>query len=239
MRKTGSFGLLLLAISLTSLAQKPVNDANAEKRTVPAFTGIDVGTGITLYLTKGDAAQLAVSASEAKYRDKIVTTVKNGILHIRYENDVKAINKLKKSKELKAYVSYEILNKLNISTGGTVKLDGVLQVPDLALAVSTGAKMDGEVNIAGLKVNMSTGSKVNLSGKADNLDVSSNTGGKFFGENLATKYCSVNVSTGGEARLNVDKELKALANTGGKVKYKGDGVIREVKTNTGGKISKI
>jgi hypothetical protein len=37
----------------------------------------------------------------------------------------------------------------------------------------------------------------------------------------------------------VEKELNVKANTGGYVKYKGNAGIREVKTNTGGTVSKI
>jgi hypothetical protein len=42
------------------------------KGQVPSFTGIDIGGGIDLYLSQGEEA-VAVSASEAKYRDKIRT----------------------------------------------------------------------------------------------------------------------------------------------------------------------
>ena len=55
--------------------QKTINDPNAQKRQVPSFTGIDIGGGIDLYLSQGEEA-VAVSASEAKYRDKIRTEVK-------------------------------------------------------------------------------------------------------------------------------------------------------------------
>ena len=55
---------------LQRISQKTINDPNAEKRQVPSFTGIDIGGGIDLYLSQGEEA-VAVSASEAKYRDKI------------------------------------------------------------------------------------------------------------------------------------------------------------------------
>ena len=90
-----------------------------------------------------------------------------------------------------------------------------------------------------MKVNQSTGSKITLSGKTDDLDVQGSTGSKFLGENLQTANCSAEASTGARIYITVQKELSAKANTGGNIKYKGEGGIREVKIHTGGSISKI
>jgi len=60
-----------------------------------------------------------------------------------------------------------------------------------------------------------------------------------LGEGLKTINCSAAAATGAGVIINVEKELEARANTGGYIKYKGDGGIRTVKTNTGGSVSKI
>ena len=67
------------------IAQKTVNDPNAEKRNVSGYHAIEVGGGIDLYLSQGEEA-VAVSASETKYRDRIKTEVKNGVLKIWYDH---------------------------------------------------------------------------------------------------------------------------------------------------------
>jgi hypothetical protein len=78
-----------------------------------------------------------------------------------------------------------------------------------------------------------------LSGKVDNLEAEGSTGSKFMGENLNTNTCSAEMGTGAGIYISVEKELNVKANTGGYVKYKGNAGIREVKTNTGGTVSKI
>src|SRR5687768_13691655 len=100
--------LVLLAVG-SAFGQKTFNDANAEKRTVGSFHGIDVGTGIELWLSEGATEEVAVSASETEFRDKIVTKVENGILKIHYDNKIGAVNKTRENKRLKAYVSYKTL----------------------------------------------------------------------------------------------------------------------------------
>jgi len=239
MKKILLSSLLLVALVITSFAQKTINDANAEKRTVGAFHGIDVATGIELTLTKGTTEEVAVSASEIEFRDKIVTEVVNGILKIHYETKSGAINKRKESKNLRAYVSYKAIDVLHVTTGADVKIEGVLEVTTLDLKANTGGLVKGEVNIGTLTVDQNTGSKITLTGKVDKLEAEGDTGSKFQGEDLATNTCSVEMSTGAGIYISVDKELNVKANTGGYVKYKGNAGIREIKTNTGGSVSKI
>lgn len=236
--------VILSFVFLTSLlvsifGQDVINDANAQKRNVPGFHGIDVATGITLYLTESSTEAVAVSASEAQYRDKIVTEVVNGILKIHYETKTGSINRQNQSKNLKAYVSYKSLDYLAITTGAEVKLKGVLKANSLEVKSNTGGLMNGEVNIGTLKVDQNTGSKITLTGKVDKLEVDGDTGSKFQGEGLTTASCEVTVSTGAGVYISVEKEMNIKANTGGFVKYKGEAGIREIKTNTGGHVSRI
>src|ERR1700730_6799134 len=80
-------GLLMMSTVFLATAQKTiVNDANAEKRNVPGFTGITVFGGIDIYITQGSEDGIAVSAAEIKYRDRIKTEVKNGMLKIWYDS---------------------------------------------------------------------------------------------------------------------------------------------------------
>ena len=231
--------LLLAGLVTTSFAQKTINDANAEKRTVGSFHGIDVATGIELTLTKGATEEVAVSASEKEFRDKIVTEVVDGILKIHYETKTGAINRRNESKKLKAYVSYKALDLLHVTTGAEANIEGILEAQKFELKANTGGIVKAEINIGSLKVDQNTGSKITLSGKVDNLEADGDTGSKFMGENLNTNTCSVEMSTGAGIYISVEKELNVKANTGGFIKYKGNAGVREIKTNTGGTVSKI
>lgn len=231
--------LLIIVFSNFSIAQKTINDANAEKRTVASFHGIEVGTGIVLTLTKGNSEEVAVSASETQYRDKIVTEVVNGILKIHYETKTGAINRQNQTKGLRAYVSYTSLDLLHVSTGAKVDIDGKLESTSLDLKANTGGLVNGEINIGTLKVDQNTGSKITLTGKVDQMNAAGSTGSKFMGENLNTNSCNVEMSTGAGIYISVEKQLSVKANTGGYIKYKGTASINEVKTNTGGRVSKI
>jgi len=239
MKKTFLSLLLLAGLITTSFAQKTINDANAEKRTIGSFHGIDVATGIELTLTKGATEEVAVSASEIEFRNKIVTEVVNGILKIHYETKSGAINKKNENKRLRAYVSYKSLDLLHVTTGAEVHIDGVLEATTLELKANTGGLVKAEINIGTLTVDQNTGSKITLTGKVDKLEAEGDTGSKFMGEDLTTNTCVVEMSTGAGIYISVEKELNVRADTGGYIKYKGNAGIREIKTNTGGYVTKI
>jgi hypothetical protein len=166
MKKTLLFLSLFVGLITTSFAQKTINDANAEKRTVGSFHGIDVATGIQLTLTKGATEEVAVSASEIEFRDKIVTEVVNGILKIHYETKSGAINKKNENKRLKAYVSYKSLDLLHVTTGAEANVDGVLEATTFELKANTGGLVKAEINIGTLTVDQNTGSKITLTWKS-------------------------------------------------------------------------
>jgi len=231
--------LIIAATGIALSAQKIFNDVNAEKRNVRGFHGIDVATGISLVLTKGTTEEVAVSASKTEYRDKIITEVENGILKIHYKNEVGSINRKKEAKELKAYVSYKVLDRLTATTGAEVEIDGMLEAGSFNLVANTGALVNGKIKATKLKVTQDTGSKITLSGSSEQMEVEGDTGSKFMGEALSAVSCDINVSTGAKAWITAEKELKVKANTGGIVKYKGTASILDIKTNTGGSVNKI
>ncbi|TMI61813.1 MAG: DUF2807 domain-containing protein [Bacteroidetes bacterium] len=231
--------LLLTGILVSILGQEVINDANASTRNVSGFHGVDVATGITLILTEGSEEAVAVSASTTEFRDKIVTEVVNGILKIHYETKTGSINKKYENKRLKAYVSYKSLDYLAVTTGAELRIKGVFKSPTLDLKANTGGIVNGEVNITTLKVDQNTGSRITLSGQVDKLEAEGDTGSRFLGEELATSSCDITVSTGAGVHISVQKEMNVKANTGGYVKYKGEAGIRDIKTNTGGHVSRI
>lgn len=231
--------LMIMTTGAVLIAQKTVNDPNAEKRTVGSFHGIEVATGIELVLTKGSTEEVAVSASTTAFRDKIITRTENGILKIYYETKTGSINKRNETKDLKAWVSYKTLDRLYATTGAEVAIEGVLQSSSLDMKANTGALINGKVELGSLKLDQSTGSKVTLSGQADKLDAEGSTGSKFTGEDMNTNICDVKVSTGARISIHAEKELQVKASTGGIVKYKGSAGVREIKTSTGGSVSKI
>ena len=234
------FSVLLAIIFFTgSYAQKVINDANAEKRNVSGFHAISVSSGIDLYLSPGEEA-VAVSASEVKFRDRIKTEVKDGVLKIWYEYKENSNVHIEwGNRKLKAYVSFKNLDKLSGSGGSDIYVDGSIKTGTLSLHVSGGSDFQGRVETGTLQVEGSGGSDVHISGTATKLELSMSGGSDFKGYDLASDICTLDASGGSDVYVTVNKELNAQASGGSDVYYKGSGVIRDLKSGSSSSIKKV
>jgi hypothetical protein len=215
-----------------------INDPDAATRNLSgSFTAISVSSGIQLYLSQGNEESLAVSASEQKHLDRLITEVKNGTLRIYYDN--KGVSWKPGNRKLKAYVSFKTLQKLNVSSGSDAHVNGSINADDFGLDVSSGADFKGTINAKTIDADVSSGASINISGKSDKLKVEVSSGADFKGYDLVTDYCDASASSGAGVRVTINKELNARASSGGDIHYKGTALIRDIKTSSGGSVKKI
>jgi|SRR5688500_9362238 len=234
--------MLVLSVSfllmVTAFAQKQVNDANAEVRQVRNFHAIRVSNGIDLQLTQGGTEAVAVSASEPEFRNRIKTEVQNGVLRIYYDSDFLKDLSRTRNKKLRAYVSFNHLDGIDASSGAMVHVDGALKVSTLNLEATSGATFHGRVEANTMKVDQSSGSVINISGAVNSLSVDGSSGSIFRGYDLEVNNCEAESSSGSGVQITVNKELSAEASSGGYVSYKGNGVIKNVRTGSGGSVNR-
>lgn len=233
--------LFVSMISLSAMAQetKVINDANAVTRTVSgSYTGISVSSGIQLYLTQGNEESIAVSASDQKHLDRLITEVVNGTLKIYYDNKGITWKSSGKTK-LKAYVSFKTLEKLHVSAGSDVSVNGSIKVSKLDMQVSNGAEFTGAINVEELAAELNSGAGMKVTGSAGKLTVNVSSGADFKGYDFAVDFCDASASSGAAIHVTINKELTAKASSGGDIQYKGTGLIRDIKTSSGGAVKKI
>ncbi len=225
-----------LLLSLASFSQKTIKDANAELRKVKSFHAISVSSGIELTLVQDNTESVAVSANTTELRDHIKTVVENGELKISFDNSIWKRNN--GNRRLRAYVSVIKLDGLDVSSGASVKVEGQVKSPKLEIEVTSGGMFKGVVETGDLSVEQSSGSIVNISGKTGRLEVEGSSGSVFNGYDLEAQSADADISSGGQINLTVTKELSAEATSGGAISYKGKGVIRNIKTGSGGGVSR-
>ena len=214
-----------------------IRDQNAVSRQVPDFHAIHVSTGIHLFLTQGKEKGVAVSASQPEYRDRIQTEVKNGVLHIYYDTEKWKWFDMH-GKELRVYVSCVTLDGLEASSGAKVEVDGTIKSDNFTMEFSSGAKFSGKVQASDLKVEQSSGAQSSISGTAGHLRASATSGSHLHGYDLVAGICEVSANSGGGIDISVEKEMEVSAHSGGRIRYQGAGVIKEVHTSSGGSVSR-
>jgi hypothetical protein len=224
---------------VAAMAQNPkvINDPNAQKRTVGDFHGIAIHSGIDLYLSQGGDEAVAVSASDPEYRDRIVTEVQDGILHI-YLDDKWHWNGGWGNRKLKAYVSCKVLDQLTASGGSDVFIDETLKSQKLELHLSGGSDLHGKLEVGELTIGQSGGADVYISGSASQLFVHVSGGSDFHGYELAVDDCHAQASGGSDVYVTVNKQLDASASGGSDIHYKGTGSVHESHTSGSGSVTR-
>lgn len=219
-------GLLMMAVVSVAAAQKAiVNDANAEQRSVPAFSGISVSSAIDIYISQGDEDGIAVSASEIKFRDRIKTEVKDGILTISYNNE--GMHWASGNKKLKAYISFKNINKLTASGACDVFVNGALKADKLELRLSGASDMKGVVDIEDLDASISGASDLAITGKVGNLHIDANGASDLKSYDLVVQNCDAEASGASDIKITVEKELNARASGASDIIIRGNGVIKK------------
>lgn len=238
MKKTFLFLACLISFAAFAQDNKAIADPNATVRTLSgSFTAISVSSGIDLYITQGNEESLAISASDEKYMSRFKTEVVNGTLKLYYDNNGVTWT-AHENRKLKAYVSFKTLEKLQGSAGASVTVKGSMTADNLDMKFTSGSEFEGQVNAKQIVVDQNSGSEVNVSGKADKLNIEVSSGASFKGFDMAVDFCDAKASSGGEVKITINKELSAKANSGGGIRYKGTGLIRDININSGGIVKK-
>ena len=224
-------GLLMSA----SIFAQQVNDPNAEVREAKNYHGVNVSNAFDVYLSQSNEEAVAVSAAEMKDRQMIKVEVKEGILYIGLEKGWKWNSG---NKKLKAYISFKQIDKLNVSGACDVFISGTLKADKLTIYQTGASDLKGKLDVKELIVDISGASDIMVSGMAGKLNVEASGASDFKGFDLVTDYCDVKASGASGIRITVNKELSAQASGASDIKYKGDGLIRGLKTGGASSVSR-
>ncbi|HTS44085.1 MAG TPA: head GIN domain-containing protein [Puia sp.] len=237
MKKLILFSLGMLIASMIWAQKNVITDPNAEVRpNLNGFHAIEVSNAIDLYLSQGNEETVAVSAKDVKYRDRIRTEVKNGVLKIWYDNNGWKWDN--GNKKMKAYVSFKTLDRLNASGASDVAVDGTISGDRLDIGLSGASDFKGAVNVKELHMDQSGASDVTISGTATTLTIQASGASDVKGYNLVVDNCDAHASGASDIRVSVNKELNAHASGASSIYYRGTAVIRELHSNGASSVGK-
>lgn len=220
---------------LTVSQAQQFNDPNVVVRQVSGFNSIRISNAIDLYLTQGTEEAVAVSADKAAYRDHIKTVVEGGVLKITYENVGDGFKM--GNRKLKAYVSIKTLVKLSASGASDVVVSGRLTGDELSIDMNGASDFKGSIEYKKLDIKLSGASDANITGTVQELIVDVNGASDLKAYELRTDNCVVDASGASDVKITVNKELKARASGASGIYYRGDGVIKDIKSSGASTIS--
>ncbi|HEU5166745.1 MAG TPA: head GIN domain-containing protein [Chitinophagaceae bacterium] len=224
--------LMAVLVSAVLFAQKTINDPNAEPRNLSGFHAIKISNAFDVYISQGNEDAVAISASKAEYREKIITKVENGVLIIRFDDDKKFWKGWNGDKtKLKAYISVKKLDKLDVSGACDVYFEDGISAEELYVNLSGASDLKGKIDAKKLRFDISGASDATISGNAAELSIDASGASDFKGFDMVTNYCTTEASGASSVSITVNKELNAKASGASSVRFKGEGLIRDIKTS--------
>lgn len=224
--------LMGLLMSAVLFAQKTINDPNAEPRNLSGFHAIRISNSFDVYISQGNEDAIAISASTAEYKEKIITKVENGVLIIRFDDDKKFWKGWRGDKQkLKAYISIKKIDRLNVSGACNVFFEEGLSAEELSIDLSGASDVKGKIDVKKLTMDISGASDATILGAAATLNIEASGASDFKGYELVTNYCDAKASGASSVSITVNKELNANASGASSVRFKGEGLIRDIKTS--------
>jgi hypothetical protein len=249
-------GILFITAICTSCSIDVFNRVNGNRNVITKerkpqdnFTGIQVSTGIDLYIRQGNANSITVEADE-NLHDIIITEIVDGKLKIYTEKNIW------KSAAKKVYLTVNTIEELTASSGSIVVSENVLKATNLDVSSSSGANLTIEVaatnlisstssgsssqieaNTTSVISTSSSGSSLNLSGETTSHETSASSGSSITAYKLISKDVIAKVSSGASISVYASSSIDGKASSGGGISFEGSPKKVTKKTSSGGRVS--
>ncbi len=238
MKKAALF-LIIMSITLTSCVidgwdQGISGNGNVveEDRNVTGFTGVQVSTGIDVFLTQGKNFKVTVEADE-NLMEVILTELKGDMLVVKTDR----VN-IRRAKSKKVHITLPDLTELKISSAGDCKGLTPFTCDFLRLGISSAGDLSLEVDAEEIHLDISSSGDARISGSTEVLDVSLSSAGDLHAFDLIAKKVDVDVSSAGDARVHATKEISMNVSSAGNIYYKGDADVVNSRSSSAGDIIK-
>jgi uncharacterized protein YxeA len=239
MKKTLLLLISIIFITITSCdivydGESVTGDGNVveKNRDVSGFNGIHVSNGIDVYFTQGDEENLLLVADENLHQ-YIQTEVRNGILHI--ESDVN----IRDPKELKILLDIIDLDQIKVSSAGDVKSENQLLTDNLEITLSSAGDLKLNVSAKTINCRISSSGDAKLWGETDELHANLSSAGNLYAFDLRAKKVIVDVSSAGDAEVHATEEIEMDASSAGDIHYKGNARVVKSHSSSAGSIKKV
>lgn len=227
------FSLILFMQSCWTLGPsvKGNGEVTEETRQIENFSQLEASTGLDVFLIADTSEYVIVEADENLHKD-IQTVLKGKTLKIFSES------RIRWAESKKIFVHYKNLAELSSSSGATVRSQNDIKSQNLEIDASSGSQQYLQINTNRMEGHCSSGAHIYLSGKSDKADIKASSGAHFKGPNFRVTNCNADASSGAHIWVDVTDEINAEASSGGQIYYSGDPSNSEIKTSSGGSVSR-
>ena len=205
-------------------------------RAISGFTGLNVSSGIDVYLTQGNSEKLTFEVKGVD-EDRVMSTVERGTLKLYIDRKGFSNWNLGRNTYVKAYVTFKQLTSLQASGGSDVFGQGTLSFNDLNVDASGGSDVKLTLKASNVNVEASGGADAVLQGSARSLNASGSGGADLDARKLTVDVCRAHSSGGSDVYVNATQELTMQASGGSDIYYYGSAKVLSKSKSGGSDIS--
>ena len=204
-----------------------------EKREVIGFDQIQLSTLGTLEIIQGEEEGLEINA-EGNLLPYLLTTIRGKTLEIRTANNVS----IEPTKNITYTLKVKNLSGIFTSSLGSINASQ-LTTDKIEIGISSVGDINIDTLIAGdLQVRISSSGDLSLAGKVATQDVAISSSGNYSGGNLQSQSAVVRISSSGNAKIWVIKDLSVQISSSGIVDYFGSPRVF-TKISSSGKVNAL
>lgn len=190
--------------------------ALAETRTIelPAFTALDISSGIDAVVTVGGTQSIIAEAKDPRLLDDLQLKVEGNTLKAYYDWSFFDIFSFGDRDQIKLTIVAPALARVEASAGSDVEATGVTG-DTLEFGSSSGADLTLRA-VAGktIGLNASSGAGLKIDGTCIDGKANSSSGSDLDAEHLLCATVDANASSGSDLDVHASKSLKANASSG-------------------------
>jgi hypothetical protein len=224
-----------------------------ETRKITAPNGISAATSLRVDYVHSNRNEVVVEADNAEHLSLIETSVKNGILQVRYKPNSQIRNA--RNNRVTVYsskipTSFTASSSGSIYSNETIKADKItvsvsssakivlkkLIANDIELSNSSSSKLTVDVSAKNLNVHSSSSARQEIAGNATNLDLNASSSASVNMQAFTTKNAHINANTSADISLDVKDNLQGKVSTSARIALKNRPRNVQVDKSTSGSI---
>lgn len=225
MRKYFQFLLIFNLLVFAAQAQR------RDTRSLSPFSAVSVGEAINVEITAGDIEEARIEVDGADV-DDVITEVFGGRLKIQMDRGNW------RNADVRVYLTYKSIDKIEVSSAADLYSTGVVSADQLEIEVSSAGDVELDIDVNELEVRVSSAGDLTLKGKAKEQYVRVSSSGDYDAYELQSENAEVDVSSSGDARVNVSEKLEADASSSGSIYYRGEPSKVYADSSSGGRVRK-
>lgn len=180
-----------------------------------SFEKVSLGVSANLYISQGSTQSITIKGQQ-NIIDNIISKVEDNTWKIRFDQPVR------RSGELKIYVTLPKLSAMRVSGSGSVYGEGVFdQSSTFYTGISGSGNMKLVVQAQEVVSKVSGSGNIALDGEAETYEVQISGSGNVRAEELQATKCQVRISGSGSAEVDVADALEVRISGSGDVYYEG------------------